>query len=59
MVVTCLLGMRIPAASVSKHNPVLSAKWLNCRNFRAGDGTTWLSSAKDRVRPTSFAKEIE
>jgi SpoVK/Ycf46/Vps4 family AAA+-type ATPase len=28
MVVTCPLGMSIPAGPVSKHNPVLSAKWL-------------------------------
>jgi hypothetical protein len=26
MVVTCPLGMSIPAGPVSKHNPVLSAK---------------------------------
>jgi hypothetical protein len=51
--------MRIPTASVSKHNPVLSATRLHCRNFRAGDGTTWLFSAKNMVRPTSFVKEIE
>ncbi len=33
MVVTCLLGMSIPAGPVSKHNPVLSAKWLRCACF--------------------------
>jgi hypothetical protein len=33
MVVTCLLGMSIPAGPVSKHNPVLSTKWLKCLYF--------------------------
>jgi hypothetical protein len=31
MVVTCLLGMRIPVGPVSKRNPALSVKWSRHR----------------------------
>jgi hypothetical protein len=39
MVVTCPMGMRIPAVPVSKHNPVLSALRLKCGHSLANSGS--------------------
>jgi hypothetical protein len=71
MVVTCPVGMRIPASPVSKHNPVLSAKVGEVPRFArrtAEGGCPYMNHSVTveggypymvRLVSTSLSKEIE